>query len=248
MISIRGVSKSFGRKPAVDNLTLEIPSGGIFALLGPNGAGKTTTIKMIAGLLRPDAGQIFVCGHDVQREHLLAKASLAYVPDEPFLYDKLTGREFLDFVGRMFRCNGASLRSEIDRWVGTFEMGAFIDDLTESYSHGMKQRLAISAALIHRPKVLMLDEPLVGLDPISARLVKDVFREQARSGVAVLMSTHILSIAQEVADVVGILLEGRLAALGSCQEIRAAGEREMSLEEAFFHIIGKDGGVPPGAP
>lgn len=248
MISIRGVTKSFGRKPAVDNLTLEIPAGGIFALLGPNGAGKTTTIKMIAGLLRPDAGQILVCGHDVQRDHLLAKANLAYVPDEPFLYDKLTGREFLDFVGRMFRFNGAELRSEIERWIETFDMAPFIDDLTESYSHGMKQRLAISAALIHRPKVLMLDEPLVGLDPVSGRLVKEVFREQARGGVAVLMSTHILSIAQEVADIVGILMEGRLAALGSCKEIRARGEREMSLEEAFFRIIGEEGTVPPEEP
>ncbi|HLG42271.1 MAG TPA: ABC transporter ATP-binding protein, partial [Planctomycetota bacterium] len=148
MISLTGVSKSFGRKVAVANLTLEIPPGQIFALLGPNGAGKTTTIKMIAGLLRPDAGQVRVCGFDVDKDHLRAKEVTAYVPDEPFLYDKLTGREFLDFIGRLYKFNGSALRGEIDRWSSTFDMGGFIDDLTESYSHGMKQRLAISAALI----------------------------------------------------------------------------------------------------
>jgi len=244
MISITGVSKSFGRKTAVANLTLEIPPGQIFALLGPNGAGKTTTIKMIAGLLRPDAGQVRVCGFDVDKDHLRAKEVTAYVPDEPFLYDKLTGREFLDFIGRMYKFNGSALKGEIDRWTSTFDMGAFIDDLTESYSHGMKQRLAISAALIHRPKVLMLDEPLVGLDPVTARLVKEVFREQARAGVTLLMSTHILSIAQEVAEQVSILMDGHVVAQGSCKEICSRGEGGGTLEEAFFRIIGESTPAP----
>lgn len=237
MIRLDQVSKSFGRKIAVNDLSLEIPPGELFGLLGPNGAGKTTTIKMIAGLLRPDAGQIEVCGHNVQKEPLKAKQVLAYIPDEPYIYDKLTGREFLEFVGRMYGVTGKELDTEVARWTEAFEMDGWLDELTESYSHGMRQRVAISAALTHRPKVIMIDEPLVGLDPITSRRVKGILRDQIRNGVSILMSTHILSIAEEVTDRVGIIMDGKIVAIGSVADIRARAAGEGSLEEAFMRIV-----------
>lgn len=241
MITLRNVTKRFGRKLAVDGLTLEIPAGEVFALLGPNGAGKTTTIKMIAGLLRPDRGEIRVYGHDVLRNPIQAKHVLAYVPDEPYVYDKLTGREFLEFVGAMYRLHGSELRAEIGRWAAEFEMDGWLDELADSYSHGMRQRLAISAALVHRPKVIIIDEPLVGLDPLTARKVKRILRERAEQGTAILMSTHILSIAEEVADRVGIILDGRIVAVGGVAEIRRRAEAGGNLEEAFLRIVEQGG-------
>jgi ABC-2 type transport system ATP-binding protein len=236
MISIRGVTKNYGRKVAVDNLSLEIAPGEFFALLGPNGAGKTTTIKLIAGLLRPTSGRILVCGHDVQEAPIEAKRVISYVPDQPFLYDKLSGLEFLHFIGDLYGLNGGSRQQEIDRLVEVFSMKDYVRELTEAYSHGMKQRLVLAATLLHRPKVIVVDEPLVGLDPHSARLVKEIFREQARGGTSIFMSTHVLSVAEDFADRIGIMLNGRIVALGKMDDLRRQAQVGGRLEDVFFKI------------
>jgi len=236
MISIEGVSKSYGPKLAVDGLSLEIAAGEFFAVLGPNGAGKTTTIKMIAGLLRPSKGRIRVCGKDTQTDSIEAKRLCAYVPDQPFLYDKLSGLEFMNFVGDLYDVDGAVRAKEIDRLVELFGMREFVKDLTESYSHGMKQRLVLAATLLHKPKAILVDEPLVGLDPHHARLVKEVFKEQARSGTSIFMSTHVLSVAEDFADRIGIMIQGRMVALGRMDELRGQAQTDGRLEEVFFKI------------
>jgi ABC-2 type transport system ATP-binding protein len=247
MIEIDHVSKRFGDTVAVDDLSLRIPRGELFAVLGRNGAGKTTTIKMIAGLLRPDAGAIAVCGFDAHRRPFEAKSRLAYVPDQPFLYDKLTAREFLHFTADLYRLGrGAEREARIDELVGLFEMGGYLDELAEAYSHGMKQRVVLAAALLHRPEVLVVDEPLVGLDPQNARLVKSIFREEARRGATLFMSTHTLPVAEEVADRIGILHEGRLIAVGTMAELRARGRSEGRLEDIFFSILAEAGDPGPG--
>jgi ABC-2 type transport system ATP-binding protein len=235
MISIQGVSKTFGNKKAVDDLSLEIPSGEFFAVLGPNGAGKTTTIKMIAGLLRPSAGRILVGGKDVAKDPIEAKRACAYVPDQPYLYDKLSGLEFMNFIGDLYGVDGDRTR-EIDRLVELFSMKDFVRELTEAYSHGMKQRLVLAATLLHKPKVILVDEPLVGLDPHTARLVKQVFKDQAKSGVSIFMSTHVLSVAEDFADRIGIMLGGRIRALGKLDELRKQSQVEGRLEDVFFKI------------
>jgi ABC-2 type transport system ATP-binding protein len=243
MISIQGVTKNYGRKVAVDNLSLEIAAGEFFAVLGPNGAGKTTTIKMIAGLLRPTSGRILVGGCDVQIDPIAAKKACAYVPDQPFLYDKLSGIEFMNFIADLYGVDGAERQKEIDRLVELFGMKDFVRELTESYSHGMKQRLVLAATLLHKPKVIMVDEPLVGLDPHTARLVKQVFREQARSGTSIFMSTHVLSVAEDFADRIGIMLQGKIVALGKLDELRKQAQLEGRLEDVFFKIT--EGAVNP---
>jgi ABC-2 type transport system ATP-binding protein len=236
MISIQGVTKLYGRKLAVDNLSLELASGEFFAVLGPNGAGKTTTIKMVAGLLRPNSGRILVCGHDTQTDTLAAKKVTAYVPDQPFLYDKLSGLEFMNFVADLYGVDRAGREKEVDRLVELFSMKEWVRELTEAYSHGMKQRLVLAATLLHRPRVILVDEPLVGLDPHHARLVKEVFREQARQGTSILMSTHILSVAEDFADRIGIMLQGRIVALGRMEELQKTAQVDGRLEEVFFKI------------
>ena len=210
MIELRGVTKRFGTKCAVDRLDLEVRAGELFAFLGPNGAGKTTTIKMICGLLAPSAGTVRVGGFDASSQQ--ARQLLGYVPDQPYLYDKLTGREFLRFVVEMYGLERRRAAERIDELIETFEMGDYVDELCENYSQGMKQRVVFASALVHDPKVLVVDEPLVGLDPRSARIVKDLFVAQARSGCAVLMSTHLLAIAEELADRIGIVDHGRMLA------------------------------------
>jgi len=243
MISIQNVTKNYGRKVAVDNLSLEVAAGEFFAVLGPNGAGKTTTIKMIAGLLRATSGRIIVGGCDVQADPIAAKKVCAYVPDQPFLYDKLSGLEFMTFIGDLYGVDGAEAKKEIDRLVELFGMKDFIRELSESYSHGMKQRLVLAATLLHKPKVIMVDEPLVGLDPHTARLVKQVFREQARSGTSIFMSTHVLSVAEDFADRIGIMLQGKIVALGKLDELRKQAQLEGRLEDVFFKIT--EGAVNP---
>ena len=236
MISIQGVSKTYGPKLAVDKLSLEIAAGEFFAVLGPNGAGKTTTIKMIAGLLRPSEGRISVCGRDTQTDPIEAKRVCAYVPDQPYLYDKLSGLEFMNFVGDLYGVDGAGRAKEIDRLVELFGMKDFVKELSESYSHGMKQRLVLAATLLHKPKAILVDEPLVGLDPLHARLVKEVFKEQARAGTSIFMSTHVLSVAEDFADRIGIMLHGRMVALGRMDELRGLAQSDGRLEEVFFKI------------
>src|SRR6478609_7686289 len=218
MIELRGVTKVFGIKKAVDRLDLTVRAGELFAFLGPNGAGKTTTIKMVCGLLAPTSGTVRIGGYLAASQE--ARQLLAYVPDQPYLYEKLTGREFLRFVVDMYGLDPKRATRRIAELIETFEMGDYVDELCEGYSHGMKQRVVFASALVHDPKVLIVDEPLVGLDPRSARIVKDLFVAQARSGVAVLMSTHLLSIAEELADTVGIIDHGRMLAHGSLSDLR----------------------------
>jgi len=235
-IRIDHVTKRFGETLAVNDLTLSVQPGELFAFLGPNGAGKTTTIKMIAGLLTPDAGRIEVCGYPMGRDGQLAKAQLAYVPDLPFLYDKLTGREFIDFVGAMYGLAPTEIAARRERLARRLGMGGFLDQLTETYSHGMKQKTVLAAALLHEPRVLVIDEPMVGLDPRTVRTVKDLFLELKAGGAAVFMSTHTLEVAEAVADRIGIIHHGRLVAHGTLGEIRAEAMRSGTLEEIFLAV------------
>ena len=238
MIELRDVTKAFGAKKAVDHLDFRVRAGELFAFLGPNGAGKTTTIKMVCGLLAPTSGTVRVGGHLAGTAQ--ARQLLAYVPDQPYLYEKLTGREFLKFVVEMYGLESRYATRKIHELIDIFEMNDYIDELCETYSHGMKQRVVFASALVHEPKVLIVDEPLVGLDPRSARIVKDLFLAQARSGVAVLMSTHLLSIAEELADTIGIVDHGRMLAHGTLGELRTKLQRDDSLEDLFLALTGGD--------
>jgi ABC-2 type transport system ATP-binding protein len=244
MIQLRGVTKTFGTRRAVDELDLEVRAGELFAFLGPNGAGKTTTIKMVCGLLAPTSGTVTIGGYPAATQE--ARQILAYVPDQPYLYEKLTGREFLRFVVEMYGLDPARSSRRIAELIDTFEMREYIDELSENYSHGMKQRVVFASALVHDPKVLIVDEPLIGLDPRSARIVKDLFIEQTRLGVAVLMSTHLLAIAEELADTIGIIDHGRMLACGSLSQIRDEAQMHGPLESLFLKLTGGD--RPIGAP
>jgi ABC-2 type transport system ATP-binding protein len=241
-IELAGIRKSYGQTLAVRDLSLEIPRGQLFAFLGPNGAGKTTTIKMIVGLLRPDAGRIRVCGHDTTTDGLATKAQLAYVPDQPFLYEKLTGREFLHFVAEMYAISTQRRDRILESLIRRLDIGEFLDQLTESYSHGMKQKIVLAAALLHDPAVLVIDEPMVGLDPRVIRAVKGLFVEHTRRGGTIFMSTHTLDIAEAVADRIGIIQEGELIAIGTLDQLRAQARREHSLEEIFLELTEVDDG------
>ncbi len=242
-IDIESVYKHYGRKVAVHDLTLSIAEGELFAFLGPNGAGKTTTIKMICGLLRPQRGQICVCGHVMGTDGLAAKAQLAYVPDQPFLYDKLTGREFLSFVAEMYAVPAATRDATVAELTEKLDMEEFLDKLTESYSHGMKQKVVLAAALLHDPRVLVIDEPMVGLDPRTVRVVKDLFRTRVRQGRTVFMSTHTLEIAEAVADRIGIIDQGKLIALGTFDELRHQARSQRSLEDIFLELTHPSNGA-----
>lgn len=246
MIELRGVTKTFGPKKAVDNLDLEVRAGELFAFLGPNGAGKTTTIKMVCGLLSPSSGTVRVGGFPAGSRE--ARQLLAYVPDQPFLYEKLTGREFLRFVVEMYGLDSRQANARIAELIETFEMSDFVDELCENYSQGMKQRVVFASALVHDPRVLIVDEPLVGLDPRSARIVKDIFVAQARSGVAVLMSTHLLSIAEELADTIGIVDHGRMLARGTLADLRHELQSHGPLEDLFLHLTGGSRPLANGRP
>jgi ABC-2 type transport system ATP-binding protein len=235
-IDIQSAHKRYGRKVAVEDLTLSVSEGELFAFLGPNGAGKTTTIKMICGLLHPQRGMIHVCGHRMGVDGLAAKAQIAYVPDEPFLYDKLTGREFLAFVAEMYGVAPGERDARIAELIEQLDMPDFLDKLTESYSHGMKQKVVLAAALLHDPRVLVIDEPMVGLDPRTVRVVKDLFRERVQHGRTIFMSTHTLTIAEAVADRIGIIDHGKLIALGTIDELRQQARSEQSLEDIFLEL------------
>jgi len=239
VIRTEGLSKRFGSLAAVENLNLEVGPGELFGFLGPNGAGKTTTIRMLTGLLRPTAGRVFIGGYDIQKEPVRAKALLGYVPDEPVLYEKLTGREFLTFMADLYRV-GVSRRNErIPELLELFGLTERGDDLIQSYSRGMRQKLAVAGALVHEPRVLILDEPTVGLDPRSARVLKDILRALAARGVTVFMSTHVLEIAERMCTRVGIIDRGRLIACGTMEELRAqAREDSATLEDIFLKLTG----------
>jgi ABC-2 type transport system ATP-binding protein len=234
------VTKCFGRLRAVDDITLDMPNGEVLAFLGPNGAGKTTTIKMLVGLLRPDVGTIEVCGHDILADSQAAKARLAYVPDQPFLYEKLSGREFLRFVAEMYHIPPDQSEEQQRHYMQRLQMNGFADQLTEGYSHGMKQRLILAAALLHDPQVLIVDEPMIGLDPRTVRTVKELLRERIRNGRSVFMSTHTLDVAESIADRIAIINHGRLVACGTLAELRSAAAREHRLEDIFLELTDRD--------
>jgi ABC-2 type transport system ATP-binding protein len=237
VIQIRSLTKSFGALTAVDNLDLDVKQGEFFAFLGPNGAGKTTTIKMLAGLLRPTSGTAIVGGYDVQKEPEKAKAQLAYVPDFPFTYDKLTCIEFMHFVGDIFGIASTNIEQRTESLFDRFHLHDYRHELTENLSHGTRQRLVISSALLHEPSVLVIDEPMVGLDPMHARIVKDEFKARARAGMTVFLSTHQLSVAEELADRIGIIHRGQLIALGTVEELRALSTEKGALENVFLSLV-----------
>lgn len=238
LIETNQIHKQYGEKVAVDHVSFEVGGGEIFGFLGPNGAGKTTTIKMIVGLLQPSSGSVTVNGFDVQKQPLQAKANLGFVPDTPNLYPKLTSRELLRFVGDLYRVDKSQIERRIDELLRVFDLSQVGDDSIDSYSHGMQQKTALAAALVHDPKVLVLDEPTVGLDPKSARMIKDMLRQLAGRGAAIFLSTHILEIAERMCDRIGIINNGQLVAVGTMQDLRSLGSAESSLEDIFLSLTG----------
>lgn len=210
MIELRNITKKFGPFTAVNNVSLKIETGQFFGFLGPNGAGKTTTIKMMTGLYEPTSGQCLIGGLDIQKQPNEAKRNFGYVPDQPYLYEKLTGREFLYFVGGLFNMKDDAITKRIAELIDVFEIGPFVDKRAEEYSQGMRQRIVLSAALLHDPKVLIIDEPIVGLDPRSARLVKDTLKRKTREGLTIFMSTHLLEIVEELCDRIAIIKDGKI--------------------------------------
>ncbi|MBI4535894.1 MAG: ABC transporter ATP-binding protein [Ignavibacteriae bacterium] len=236
MIELQNVVKKFGSFTAVDNLNLKIQAGQFFGFLGPNGAGKTTTIKMMTGLFKPTSGFCFINGHNVHWDPLPAKKSFGYVPDQPYLYDKLTGREFLYFVGGLFEMPPDEVKKRIGELIDMFEIGTFIDKRAEDYSQGMRQRVVLSAALLHDPKVLIIDEPIVGLDPRSARLVKDTLKQKTREGLTVFMSTHLLEIVEELCDRIAIIKSGKIIYEEIRDTSRAHRRSNGQLEAMFLEL------------
>lgn len=237
MITIKNLTKSYGSFVAVNNISLEVPAGGIFAFLGVNGAGKTTTIKMLTGILKPSTGAIYIGGFDLQKESLQAKAITGYVPDRPNLYPKLTGREFLYFICDLYRLTGKTADMRIDQVLDEYTLTQWQDELIESYSHGMKQRLATCAALVHEPKVLIIDEPMVGLDPHGARNLKEAMKRYAKNGMTIFLSTHSLNVAEELADNLAIIHQGSILTTGTLSDIRQlTGKHEEGLEMMFLEL------------
>lgn len=231
------LSKHFGEKMAVDRLDLEIAPGTFFCFLGPNGAGKTTTIKMLTGLLHPSSGSARLGGFDIRTQPVEAKRLLGYVPDHPFLYDKLTGHEFMRFVAGLYQMPESEYRERCDSLLEMFEIAHVADQLIEDYSHGMRQKLSFASCFLHAPSIVIVDEPWVGLDPKNIRFVKNFLREKCRDeGLTVFMSTHTLAIAEEIADLIGIINNGVLKALGTVAEIKALHNRPGSLEDVFLEI------------
>ncbi|HBX70420.1 MAG TPA: ABC transporter [Chloroflexi bacterium] len=245
LIELTNLDKHYGEKIAVNHVSLQVNSGEVFGFLGPNGAGKTTTIKIIVGLLRPTSGLVKVGGFDVQAQPLRAKAVNGYVPDTPNLYAKLSGREMLRFVGELYNIERSQINRRIEELLKLFDLEAAGDDSIDSYSHGMQQKTALACALMHDPKVLVLDEPTVGLDPKSARLIKDILQQMAERGAAVFLSTHILEIAERMCDRIGIINKGELIAIGSMEELRNMSQATApnlpggaSLEDIFLNLTG----------
>ncbi|HWX77619.1 MAG TPA: ABC transporter ATP-binding protein [Candidatus Acidoferrales bacterium] len=237
MIELSNITKRYGTLAAVDSLNLEVPRGEVFGFLGPNGAGKTTTIRMMMGILKPTSGRVFLGGHDVEQEPERAKALAGFIPDRPFIYEKLTGREFLQFVGRLHHVEPERLQRRGAELLEHLELTRWQDELVESYSHGMKQRLVVCGALIHEPPILVVDEPMVGMDPKGSRTLKDLFRSLAESGTTVFLSTHSISVAEEVCHRIGIIQRGRLIACGTMMDLHAqAKNKNGNLESVFLEL------------
>jgi ABC-2 type transport system ATP-binding protein len=246
MIEFQQVHRSYGDKAAVENLNLRVEAGELYALLGHNGAGKTTAIKMLVGLIRPGSGAVRVGGYDLVTQTREATSLVGYVPDQPYLYDKLSGREILNFVGRMYGMDHQQVQRATEREIARFELFDFVDELTETYSHGMKQRMVFASALLHTPRVLVVDEPMIGLDPHSIRLVKDLLRREVAGGMCVLMSTHTLQAAEEISDRVGIMSHGTLLFDGTIESLRERFPVERSSLEAMYLALTENHGSPSG--
>lgn len=242
MIELQNVTRTFGKLYAVKNLNLKIQDGELFTLLGPNGAGKTTTVKMITGLIKPSVGKIFINGIDVSEFPEKAKEIISYIPDQPFLYPELTGREFIIFVSRLYRMEQKDITMGMESLIDVFRIGDWIDLPASMYSHGMRQKVIFIQALIHNPEVIVIDEPMVGLDPVSARIVKKILRERVRNGVTIFMSTHSLDVAEEISDRVGVIDEGKLIEVGSMEKLLKT--PSSTLEDLYFSITEGEPNVP----
>ena len=241
MIELRSLTKRYGSFTAVNAVDLDVPRGELFGFLGPNGAGKTTTLRMIAGILRPSSGSVRIAGIDLAREPVAAKQKLGFIPDRPFIYEKLTGVEFLRFVAGLYGQTGADVERRGRELLALFDLEEWRDELVESYSHGMRQKLIISSAFVHRPEVIVVDEPMVGLDPKAARILKDLFREYTRRGHTVMMSTHTLEIAESMCDRIAIIQHGVIRAAGTMADLRATAESgAMGLEQIFLRLTGEN--------
>ena len=241
MIQLRSLTKRYGKFTAVDSIDLTVSQGEIFGFLGPNGAGKTTTLRMIAGILRPTAGTVTIGGVDVVQNPLVAKAKLGYIPDRPFIYEKLTGSEFLRFVAGLYDQQGPDVDNRARELMALFDLEDWRDELVESYSHGMRQKLIISSAFVHRPEAIVVDEPMVGLDPKAARILKDLFREYVNRGHTIMMSTHTLEVAESLCDRIAIIQGGKIRAEGTMAELRTQSEDGTErLESIFLKLTGEE--------
>jgi ABC-2 type transport system ATP-binding protein len=237
MIQLINLTKRYGKLAAVDRLDLEVPAGQIFGFLGPNGAGKTTTIRVMMGILKATSGQVLLDGHDVVTDAQAAKTIAGFIPDRPFIYEKLSGAEFLQFVGKLHRVESSRLDRRMAELLEKLELTSWKDELVESYSHGMKQRLVVCAALIHEPRILIVDEPMVGLDPKGARTLTDLFSNLARGGTTIFMSTHSIGVAEEICHRIGIIQKGRLIACGTMTELHQQGAgNNGNLESVFLEL------------
>jgi ABC-2 type transport system ATP-binding protein len=241
MIALTQLTKRYGAFTAVNAIDLEVPRGELFGFLGPNGAGKTTTLRMIAGILRPSAGSVRIGGIDIAADPIAAKSKLGFIPDRPFIYEKLTGAEFLRFVAGLYNQEGAQVEHRARELLALFDLEEWRDELVESYSHGMRQKLIISSAFVHRPEVIVVDEPMVGLDPKAARILKDLFREYTNRGHTIMMSTHTLEVAQAMCDRIAIIQGGKIRAAGTMTELRANSEAGAAgLEDIFLKLTGEN--------
>lgn len=240
MIQLTGLTKQYGTFTAVDAIDLHVPEGELFGFIGPNGAGKTTTLRMIAGILKPTAGTVRIAGIDIAVDPIAAKAKLGFIPDRPFIYEKLTGAEFLRFVAGLYGQEGAEIEHRGRELMALFDLDEWRDELVESYSHGMRQKLIVASAFVHRPEVIVVDEPHVGLDPKSIKILRELFKEYTRRGHTIMMSTHTLEAAESLCDRIAIIANGRIAACGTMEELRTSAQQGEGLEEIFLKLTGQN--------
>ncbi len=242
MIELKNLTKKFGSFIAVDDISLSIPSGEFFGFLGPNGAGKTTTIKMMTGLFTPTSGEIFINGFDVVKQPLEAKSTIGYIPDHPYLYDKLTGREFIYYMGGLYKMKKEELKESVERVIDLLELAGWIDKKTEDYSQGMRQRVTFASAFVHNPKTIIIDEPMVGLDPRSARIVRNSLKQRSKEGTSIFMSTHILEMAEELCDRIAIINKAKIIFLDTKENLHLYKSKYDGKLESVFLELTKEAG------